>query len=336
MTDIKDQAGKLVGLLAGYAGMRTVAIGLQAGLVQELARHPEGIASKELAARTKLDPFYTEVWCRSAYASEVLDLDGGAYKLAPHMDTLLLNQDAPAFVGGTFQVIGSPEIFDAFAERLPTGERTWWDQCSPEFIRGVSGTGRAFYTRYIPALERVPGLKDKLAQGAKVLEIASGAGVGLVKFLRAYPKSTLTGLDGDKYSLELAEGNLKDAGLAGKVEQVHSTLEDIAFRDAFDLVHINISMHECRDIEKVAANVHRALRPGGWFVISDFPFPERPEGLRTPPARLMAGIQFFEALIGDQLLPTKAFDDLLRKHGFKDVASFDLTPVHVVIHGRKA
>ncbi len=30
----------------------------------------------------------------------------------------------------------------------------------------------------------------------------------------------------------------------------------------------------------------------------------------------MSGIQFFEALIGDQLLPTQAFVELLRRHGF--------------------
>ena len=40
----------------------------------------------------------------------------------------------------------------------------------------------------------------------------------------------------------------------------------------------NISMHECRDLDAVAANVRRALRPGGWFVISDLPFPDTTEG----------------------------------------------------------
>ena len=49
----------------------------------------------------------------------------------------------------------------------------------------------------------------------------------------------------------------------------------------------------------------------------------------------MRGIQFFEALIGDQLLPTQAYVELLDEHGFRDVGSFDLTPVHAVTYGRK-
>ncbi len=49
----------------------------------------------------------------------------------------------------------------------------------------------------------------------------------------------------------------------------------------------------------------------------------------------MCGIQFFEALIDDQLIPTKAFIDLLNKHEFKDVKTFEITPVHAVTYGIK-
>ncbi|MHA2293758.1 MAG: hypothetical protein ACXACK_16475 [Candidatus Hodarchaeales archaeon] len=49
----------------------------------------------------------------------------------------------------------------------------------------------------------------------------------------------------------------------------------------------------------------------------------------------MSGIQFFEALIGGQLLSTQTYIDLLKKHGFKNVVSFDLTPIHVVVYGQK-
>lgn len=55
----------------------------------------------------------------------------------------------------------------------------------------------------------------------------------------------------------------------------------------------------------------------------------------TVPARVMCGIQFFEALIGDQLLPTQAYVGLLARHGFRNVGSFDLAPVHTVSYGQK-
>ena len=66
-----------------------------------------------------------------------------------------------------------------------------------------------------------------------------------------------------------------------------------------------------------------------------FPFPNSTEELRTVPARIMTGVQCFEALIGDQLLPTQDYIDLLNKHGFRNVGAIDLSPVHAVTYGQK-
>lgn len=65
------------------------------------------------------------------------------------------------------------------------------------------------------------------------------------------------------------------------------------------------------------------------------PFPEREEECRTVPGRLMWGVQFFEAHIGCQLLPTSRSVDLLERAGFREVGVIDVTPVHVVVHGTK-
>ncbi len=48
----------------------------------------------------------------------------------------------------------------------------------------------------------------------------------------------------------------------------------------------------------------------------------------------MCAIQFFEAQIDDQLLPRSAYDDLLAKHGFTDVGTVSLTPMHALTFGR--
>jgi SAM-dependent methyltransferase len=334
--ELKDQAGKLLGNLAGYVGHRTIEIGLRFGLVAELAQNPDGLTAETLGSQTSLDQFYVGVWCQSAFAAEILDESNGRYRLAPHIATLLLDLDSPAYMGGTFVVLTQPEIFDKYAERLSTGEHIWWDQTSPDWIAGVSSTGRAFYNRLIPAgLQKVPGLVDTLANGARVLETACGAGVGLVQLATRYPDSSFVGIDGDAYSLELAADKLRAAGLTDRVGLVHSPMEDLSSDGEFDVVVNNISMHECRDIDKVVANTYRALRPGGVFVISDFPFPDTAAGLQTPAGRFMSGIQFFEALIDDQLLPVRAYLELLPRHGFRDVDTAAITPIHAVTYGRR-
>lgn len=334
--EIQSQAGKVLGQVAGYVGVRTIQIGLRSGLLETIAKHPSGITSKSLAAATGFDELYVEVWCRSAYAAEILDVGTDeTFRLAPFMDQILLNLDFPGWVGGIPLVVDEPEMFDVFEERLASGQRTWWDEASHEFIQGVSGTGRPFYTRLIPGgLNQVPGLTEVLERGASVAELASGAGVGLAKFAHSYPKCTLHAVDGDRYSLELSIDRVKNHGISERVTTEQSTLEDWEPDDRFDLVYINISMHECRNIDQVTERVKAALNPGGYFVVSDMPFPERTEDCRTVPARIMCGIQFWEAQIDDQLLPTGAYADLMSRHGFESVGSFDMTPVHSVIHGR--
>ena len=49
----------------------------------------------------------------------------------------------------------------------------------------------------------------------------------------------------------------------------------------------------------------------------------------------MTGIQFFEAQIDDQLLPRAVYDDLLARHGFTDLGSVQLTPMHALTWGRR-
>lgn len=336
--DVKAAAGQLVGHAAGYVAARTIDIGLRLGLFSALADADGPLQPLEFADRLGLDSLYATVWLRSAHAAGVIEMQDGGYVVTPPMSVALLTEDHPAHTGSLFGVLGQPELFDIFTDRLHSGERLWWDDCSPEFIAAVSATGRPFYNRLIPGgLDQVPGVAAVVNTECRILELATGAGIGLVRMANQYPDATFVGVDGDAYSLERTQDRLKESGLDARVELVHSTFEEFRQTDEFDLAVINISMHECRDLERVAANVAASLRAGGTFVVSDFPFPadDDTDSLRTPAGRVMSGIQFFEALIDDQLLPTTAFIDVLVTAGLTDVSSFDLSPVHAITHGRR-
>ncbi|MPV36304.1 class I SAM-dependent methyltransferase [Georgenia subflava] len=332
---LADQAPKLLQHVAGYIAHRTVATGLRTGLVRRLA-DMDGASTDELAAALGLDPFYVSVWARSAFAAGILERSATGYRLAPHIGTLLLDADSPAFAGGLFTVFEQDEMFGRFERELATGTRLWWDETSDGWTAGVAQTGRPFYTRLVPAgLQNVPGLSERLAAGGHVLDTACGSGYGLLRLAGAYPAATVSGVDGDAHSVSAARGLLAEAGIEG-VQVTVSPLEELRVDHPVDVVVNNISMHECRDIDLVAERVREALVPGGWFVISDFPFPDTDAGLRTVPGRIMSGIQFFEAQIDDQLLPRATYDDLLERHGFTEIGSTSLTPVHALTWGRRA
>lgn len=334
---IKDQAAVLLPHMAGYVGHRTVTIGLRQGLIALLAQHPEGLTADEIATELGLDRFYVSVWARAARAAGCCERsDGERVRLAPHMDTLLLDPMSPAYLGGSFTVLEQYELFGRFEDHLADGARLWWDACRPEFIEGVSATGTPFYVRLVPdGLSRIPGLADVLARPCRILDTACGAGAGLVRLARSYPSVTVVGADGDGHSLSLARERVEEAGVGERVELIHTPLEELRLDGGFVLVTNNISMHECRDADRVTDNIRRALDPGGWFVISDFPFPDTDEALRSVPGRVMSGIQFFEAQIDDQLLPRTAYDQLLTRHGFRELGHVELTPMHALTYGRK-
>lgn len=332
---LPQQAGTVLTHLAGYMATRITQMGLQSGLLRGIATTP-GARPGDLADAYEMDEFFVSVWCRGAFGAGLLERAGAGYRLAPHMDTLLLDETSPAFAGGMFGVVSQPEMFGRFADNLHTGERFWWDDTSPDWIAGVAGTGRPFYTRLVPGgLARVPGLEEVLTSGARVVDTACGAGLGVLRLATTYSSATVIGVDGDPHSITRAQYAVEQAGLSDRVELLVSPLEEFALAEPADVVINNISMHECRDIDQVAERVLAALRPGGWFVISDFPFPDTDEGLRSVPGRLMSGIQFFEAQIDDQLLPRRAYDDLLTRHGFTDLGSFEISPVHAVTYGRR-
>lgn len=333
---MQERAGALLGQVAGYVGHRTIAVGLRTGLVQALASSEDGLTADELASAVGHDPFYVGVWCRAAIGCGLIERAGARHHLAEHTATLLLDGDSPAYIGGVFSVLEQAEVFDQFEARLPTGSRMWWNETSPDWIEAVSRTGRPFFTRLVAALGRIDGLTGRLAAGGRVLDTACGTGTGLVQLARAFPDARVAGADGDAYSLKRAAERADAEGLADRIELIHTPLEDLDVDGHFDLVTNNVSMHECRDIDRVTANIHRALAPGGWFVISDFPFPDTDEGLRTVPGRVMSGIQFFEALIDDQLVAPATYRELLGRHGFGEVTTLDLTPVHALTIGRRA
>lgn len=334
---LPDQAAKLLGPLSGTATVWGVELAVRLGLVDHLAERPDGVTAPDAAAALGLDPEYTRVILRAAYAGEILDRDGDRYLLADHMATLLLDQDHPAYLGGALKVfVAIRETFLDLRAYARTGEREWWCDFDPEWIDAVGTHCQAYYRRLVDGvLPQLPEVQARLDLGARFLDLACGTCRGPAKVVDAFPNTLVTAVDADRYTLEVAEREMKERGLRSRFDFVESYLKSLDLDGGHDVAYINVSLHEARDIEEAVARVHHALDPGGTFLVSEFPFPEREEACRTVPGRIMCGVQFFEAHIGCQLLPAARFVDYLEAAGFRGVGVIDVNPMHVVIHGTK-
>jgi ubiquinone/menaquinone biosynthesis C-methylase UbiE len=338
MAEVAEQAGKILGALSGTATVWGLDLGLRLGVFDHLAERPAGATADEVAAALKLDAQYTHVVLRAAYAAEVLDLDEGRYRLAEHMDVVLLDADSPAYLAGALKTfVALRETYLDLRDFARDGRREWWSDFDPEWIDAVGDNGQVFYRRLLNlVIPKLPAVSEALVRGgARYLDLASGVCRGPAKIVDAYPSTSVTAVDGDAFTLEQAELEMKERGIGEQFTYVHSMLEDLDLDGGHDFAIINISLHEARDIARVVERAHAALDPGGTFIVSEFPFPEREEDVRSVPGRLMSGIQFFEAHIGCQLLPAARFVEHLETAGFKDVGVIEVTPMHVVIHGTK-
>lgn len=337
MAELSEQAAKVLGPLSGTATVWALELGLRLGLFQELAAAPDGATADEVATALGLDRQYTHVVLRAAYAAEVLDRQEDRYVLAEHMGVLLLDDDAPGYLGGALKTfVALRETYLDLRTLARTAEREWWSDFDPEWIDAVGENGQTYYRRLLNlVVPQLPAVGAALQAGARYLDLACGVCRGPAKVVEAFPGTTVTAVDGDTYTLEVAEREMKERGLGDRFRFVHSMLEDLDLDGGHDLAVINISLHEARDIDRVVQRAHAALDPGGMFLVSEFPFPEREEDCRTVPGRLMCGVQMFEAHIGCQLLPARRFVEHLEQAGFRDVGVLEVTPMHVVVHGTR-
>ncbi|MDE1820420.1 MAG: class I SAM-dependent methyltransferase [Euryarchaeota archaeon] len=325
---------------AGFFAVWTLDLGLRHRLFEVLSKHPEGLSAEFLARELDLDRLYVTVWCNAAYSAEYVEYKEGKFYLAEGLKAPLLEPDSPVYFGGTAVFLGALRSTWSFLhEHLSDGENSWWDQFPPELPAAQADSSRTFYTRLLrKGFARVPGLLERLSGTTPVtfVELACGRGSGLVRMAQAFPNVKFQGIEGDEKSLKAAKEAVERAGLSSRVTLGQAVLERGPV-PAADIVLLNIALHEAQDKEAVVRNAAKALRPKGTLLVSEFPFPDwgEIEKLRTPAGRVMAGVQYLEGVLGDQLLPSIQFESFLRKAGLREVTSAELAPIHVLVWGTK-
>lgn len=289
---LREFSRRLFGHLNGAVTSALVYLGDELGLYRALA---QGAASSaELAERSGLAERWVREWLYNQAAAGLLEVEPGErFALSPEGRAVLAEESHPAFGAGMFTQL--PETLGAVShlrESFRSGIGLPYDAFGPEGARGIE-RGFAPWLRsfLVPAvIGRVPGLRERLAAGARVADVGCGAGAALLLLAEAFPAAELHGYELSRFALARAEENLRRAGLPNV--RFHAVPEDALPEDAsFDLVLSFDCLHDMTQPARVAASIRRALRDDGVWLIADIKsYPTFAENVeQNPMAALMYG-----------------------------------------------
>ena len=155
--------GRFLGDLGTALHMPTVLVGDRLGLYRAMA-DGKSTSPAELAERTGTNERYVGEWLAAGYVE--YDDAVGTFRLPPEHAALLIDQGAPVFIPGAFQLAAStvkdePLITEAFR----TGEGVAWHAHHPDLFVGCERFFRPGYAAHLID-EWLPALEGRRSSGS--------------------------------------------------------------------------------------------------------------------------------------------------------------------------
>lgn len=262
---------RMMGMLNEAALSLMVSLGHRTGLLDNMAEMPPA-TSEEIARASGLNERYVREWLGAMVTGRIVEYDAaaGKYRLPVEHAASLTRSAGPDNIAVTLQwiaVLGGVE--DEIAEAFSHGEgvpysayRRFHDVMAEESAMTVVA---GLHDHIIPL---VPGLKEKLEQGLRVLDVGCGSGRAMIHLAESFPESHFSGYDFSQEAIETAREEAQQRGLSNTrfdttdAAQMHEP-------QAYDLITAFDAIHDQARPADVLQNIHAAVKPGGVFLMQD-------------------------------------------------------------------
>ncbi len=264
-------AGRLLSALNGGALTMMISIGHRTGLFDAMADSGPRTSS-QLAEAAGLDERYVREWLGAMLTGGIVEHDPsrGTYRL-PKAHAACLTRDAGSDnLAALSQYIG---LLGSVEDRIIDCFRNGGGVPYSEFPRFHEVMAEDSGMTVLPALTDailplVPGLLADLERGIDVLDVGCGSARALVLMARTFPNSRFRGYDVSMEGLSRGRHEAAQAGLTNLelVQQDAATFQDA---NRYDLITAFDAIHDQAHPRRVLANIARALRPAGVFLMQD-------------------------------------------------------------------
>jgi SAM-dependent methyltransferase len=246
--------------LGGAFSVLLLQIGRRVGLLDAVLAG--GGTAADIAVRAGTDPRNTDEWLRGMTVAGYLTYedDGGVF--APtELTSMTFSAAFPVSATSVLDGLwAAPQLYDDVVAAVRSGAGIPSDRLA--VYAPFAGVNTPTYEQALVGdwMASVPGLTQRLADGARVAEIAPGNGAAAAVLGRAFPASTVVG-----YDLAPKPGT----DLPGNVTIREGDARALPDEGPFDLVYCLDSLHHMGDPGAVLTEVRRVLAPGGVVLLGE-------------------------------------------------------------------
>ncbi len=261
--------------------LATIHLGLRLGLYETIQRLGS-VTFGRLAAELDSDERYVREWLEQQAVAELLVCpnpdatpEERRYELPDATAMVLLETATPAYLGPVSHLaVGALLAVPAVEEAFRTGGGVPFHAYGSDLRQGLGQLNGATFDRAIAGwIAAMPDIDRRLrtVRGGAILDVGCGVGRSTLALARAFPTTTVHGIDLDVASVEEARAAAAGAGLEDRVTFSVDDAADLA-SDAngrYDLVTILEALHDMGDPIGALTATRRQLRVGGAVLIAD-------------------------------------------------------------------
>ena len=265
-----DQAtDRLLQILNDGAIAVLASLGHQVGLFDTLAALPPA-TSEQIADAAGLNERYVREWLGGVVTAGLVAYDPveGRYELRADFAPFLTGA-GPDNLARTMRYLTlMGQVSPLVAEKFRTGGGLSYTDY-PDFHHLMAKDSAAVNdASLIDTILPLTGMVDRLQAGIDVADVGCGEGHAINLMAQAFLASRFTGIDFSDDALTAGRAEAAAWGLTNVTFETRdaATTDSVA---AYDLITAFDAIHDQAHPATVLANIHRALRPGGTFLMID-------------------------------------------------------------------